>query len=168
MRLECERGKGGRPPYGGSSFDPSTLTRLCDIPRHFFWVLRSSRQDTAMLPISVHSSLLFDCLELKLGWIAWPVLRRGKRLVASLCCGPTHACMHLRHITCLIPESSEHLTNAASCCFTKVSAVFLSRIGGQIVAQTSSAEAVRVGSLSATAAERDRTCGRCTLRVIDE
>ena len=103
MRLECERGKGGRPPYGGSSFDPSTLTRLCDIPRHFFWALRSSRQDTAMLPISVHSSLLFDCLELKLGWIAWPVLRRGKRLVASLCCGPTHACMHLRHITCLIP-----------------------------------------------------------------
>ena len=41
---------------------------------------------TAKLPISVLSSLLFDCLEgiLKLECSACPVLRGGKRLVAGL------------------------------------------------------------------------------------
>jgi len=40
---------------------------------------------TAKLPISMLSSLLFNCLEgiPKLGWGAWLVLPSGKRLVAS-------------------------------------------------------------------------------------
>ena len=47
--------------------------------------------------------------------------------------------------------------------------MFISPVEGQSVARTSSADAVRVGSLSATTRQRIRTtCGRCTLGVIGE
>jgi hypothetical protein len=69
---------------------------------------------------------------------------------------PQVAVLHHKTLTFYQENALAHFTNAVSCCFTKAFAVFLSPFGGQIVARTSSAEAVRMGSLSATARQRSR------------